>query len=252
MSTATGRLKKAGGGALEVSPGQSSMGTSGSRAKIDGTPLKPGMREALLDDLRKGVPHELPGGAQARETETISILTRLSEQMKAQDAKIDKLVTTQRMDDKIKELEAHMTSKTATMITEQVMPVREELDGLQKKFEEMEANGLSGESLSRIEKLEKMYGQLKKDSDIIEQQKCSKIMVIGGWTGSDSQKDRFTTMDKLVKDLKITDKVVQKGCHHFSKAKGGGLATVTFIEFTTKTARDIFFFFLRGALINNS
>ena len=131
-----------------------------------------------------------------------------------------------------------MTTKTATMITEQVMPVREELDGLQKRFKEMEVNGLSGESLSRVEKLEKMYGQLKKDSDIIEQQKCSKIMVIGGWTESDSQKDRFTTMDKLVKDLKITDKVVKKGCHHFSKAKGGGLATVTFIEFTTKTARD--------------
>ena len=168
-----------------------------------------------------------------------SMLEKLSNQLKAQEEKMDQLATKDYIDGKVHELENHMTKKTQSMITEAVMPVREDLDGLQKKFEQIEVNnGLSGESLSRIEKLEKMYGQLKKDSDIIEQQKCSKIMVVGGWTGSDAEKDRFTIMDKLVKDLKIVDKVVKKGCHHLSKAKGGGLATVTFIEFTSKTARD--------------
>ena len=196
------------------------------------------MREALLDDLRKSIPNELPGGAEARENETISILTRLSEQMKAQDAKIDKLVTTDQLDQKIKDLESHMTSKTASMITEQVLPVREDIDKLQSRMEQLEVSGGSGEHVKRMDSLEKMFKQLKKTSDIEEQQKCSKIMVIGGGVASDTEKDRFSLMDKLVKDLKITDKVVKKGCHRLSKANGGGLASVTFVEFTTKATRD--------------
>ena len=165
-----------------------------------------------------------------------SMLEKLSNQLKAQDEKMDQLATKDYIDGKVHELESHMTKKTQSMITEAVMPVREDLDGLQKKFQQMETNGLSGESLTRIEKLEKMYSQLKKDADIVEQQKCSKIMVIGGWKGSATEKDRFALMDKVVKDLKITDKVVKKGCHKLSKAKGGGLASVTFIEFNTKGA----------------
>lgn len=225
--------------------------SSATRAKTGGTPLRDqAQRDRLLEELRTS-PGKGKGGAppfpQLTEGDASisSMLGKLSaqlesqsEQMRAQDLKIEKLATKEHIDDRIKSLESHMTNKMASMITEQVIPVREDLDKLQARMGKLEVSGLSGEHAKKLDNLEKMFKTLKKTSDIEEQVKCSKIMVIGGWSASKSEKDRLTFMDKLMNDLKVKDKVVKKGCHKLSKVKGGGLATVSFIEFTTKGIRD--------------